>query len=136
MKNRLWRIVDANVNRSREGLRVCEDILRFVCDDRALAQALKKCRHQLTQTILALPIPAGRLLKFRESAHDVGRKSVIRDQKKTNLASIFSANFKRTQESLRVLGECSKIEFTPLTKKFQKLRFEIYELEKRAAQKF
>ena len=39
------RIIDANLNRCREGLRVVEDGLRFVLDDAALYKKVRRIRH-------------------------------------------------------------------------------------------
>ena len=48
----LYRIIDANFNRSKEGLRVCEDMARFVWDDKILSVALKNIRHDLNKAII------------------------------------------------------------------------------------
>ncbi|MDR3243174.1 MAG: hypothetical protein LBT79_00325, partial [Elusimicrobiota bacterium] len=39
------RIIDANLNRCREGLRVIEDCLRFVLDDCVLYKRARLIRH-------------------------------------------------------------------------------------------
>ena len=41
----ILRIIDANLNRTAEGLRVLEDIARFVLDDAALSRQLKIMRQ-------------------------------------------------------------------------------------------
>ncbi len=41
------RIIDVNLNRAREALRVVEDYARFVLDDADAAAAVKSCRHDL-----------------------------------------------------------------------------------------
>ena len=41
------RIIDAAANRAREGLRVAEDFVRFVLDDRHLTEQCKQLRHDL-----------------------------------------------------------------------------------------
>ncbi len=104
--NSVWRIVDANFNRSREGLRVLEDISRFIMNDSAITKSLKSSRHELSQIYLSLPIKSSALLSTRESGRDVGKKSLIRDERKVLWQSLVSANLKRVQESLRVLEEC------------------------------
>ncbi|MFM7166537.1 MAG: hypothetical protein ACKO3T_14965, partial [Planctomycetaceae bacterium] len=45
----LLRVLDAGLNRAREGLRVLEDYGRFVCDDGAVATGLKQLRHELCE---------------------------------------------------------------------------------------
>jgi thiamine-phosphate pyrophosphorylase len=48
------RIIDANLNRSSEGLRVLEDIARFILGDAMLTQELKTLRHHLAQETKSL----------------------------------------------------------------------------------
>ena len=43
------RIIDANLNRAAEGLRVLEDIARLGLNDASLSERLKTLRHELTQ---------------------------------------------------------------------------------------
>lgn len=45
---KLSRIVDANFNRAKEGLRVCEDICRYGFDLKKETRQLKDIRHALT----------------------------------------------------------------------------------------
>ncbi|MBP9699429.1 MAG: thiamine phosphate synthase, partial [Elusimicrobia bacterium] len=67
----IFRVLDANLNRAREGLRVLEDTARFVWDDRALFSSLRRARHGLDKaTRSAYP----RLVAGRESAKDMGRR--------------------------------------------------------------
>ncbi|MCX7680174.1 MAG: thiamine phosphate synthase, partial [Spirochaetes bacterium] len=41
--------IDANINRAMEGLRVCEDICRFVLHDEMLSRTAKKYRHSIAE---------------------------------------------------------------------------------------
>ena len=41
------RIIDANLNRGNEALRVLEEITRFLLDNKELSEELKGMRHQL-----------------------------------------------------------------------------------------
>jgi hypothetical protein len=69
----MLRAMDANANRLREGLRVAEDLARFVLEDPASARRLKALRHKATASMLQLGL--GReLLASRDSAGDLGRK--------------------------------------------------------------
>jgi uncharacterized protein HemY len=45
--NSCERIIDANLNRSKEALRVVEDVLRFNYDDEDLATQVKSIRANL-----------------------------------------------------------------------------------------
>ncbi len=45
MDNNYLRLIDANLNRLREGIRVVEDIFRYVYNDKQTAIKLKELRH-------------------------------------------------------------------------------------------
>jgi thiamine-phosphate pyrophosphorylase len=61
------RLIDANLNRMNEGLRVLEDIARFLLDDATLSARLKSLRHQLTIDDASLKRD---LLSARDSAQE------------------------------------------------------------------
>lgn len=119
------RIIDANLNRCREGLRVVEDSLRFVLNDDTLYKKVRKIRHN---TDKILRDSYSDLIVERETFTDSGRK--MPETKKKSLASIIIANFKRAQESLRVLEEYSKAEFSLKAAQFKKERYAVYNIEK------
>lgn len=132
----LWRLFDANFNRAKEALRVAEDLCRFVLDDAALSRRFKSLRHELSTVLLGFPVPYVKLLASRDSVQDVGKKSVIRDKARVKWQDLMIANLKRAQEAMRVLEEGSKIVSENSSRKFQKIRFECYELEKQSIRKF
>ena len=121
---RIYRVIDANLNRLKEGLRVVEDIKRFIFDDADFARAIKILRHKAK-------IPAYAYLKFRDAARDVLRPSAKPEQIRENLQDVITANFKRAQESARVLEECFKLLNLEYSELFKSVRYELYELEKR-----
>ena len=99
------RIIDANLNRSAEGLRVIEDVARFVLEDGSTSARLKELRHKLVQTSLDLQ---RKLVWSRDAASDVGRDTIVEGEpEEKGLQSILVANSRRVQESLRVLEEVS-----------------------------
>ncbi len=49
-----FRVIDANVNRAREALRVMEEYARFGLDDAGLTKAIKETRHRLAQAVADL----------------------------------------------------------------------------------
>ncbi len=120
----LLRIVDANLNRLREGLRVVEDILRYGFDSQKFAIALKNLRHKCK-----IDYPS-QLLESRDSIKDVLKESTQDEQKRENLQQIFLANFKRAQESARVLEEILKLEQPQMSAHFKDIRYTLYALEK------
>jgi len=128
------RIIDANINRAKEGLRVCEEITRFILDNYNLTTEFKKIRHR-TDAILRYFPRNTELLKERESLRDVGRKIYINELKRKDYRDIFFANIQRVKESIRVLEEFTKLINKDIAVKFKRLRYAIYELEKKAAKR-
>ncbi|MDE6885901.1 MAG: thiamine-phosphate pyrophosphorylase [Helicobacteraceae bacterium] len=101
------RIIDANLNRLREGIRVIEDISRYALDDKILTLRLKYIRH-LTQTQNSSLL--NNLLLNRNIKCDIAKDSIQSEIKRENLKGIVIANFKRTQESARVVEEILKLD--------------------------
>lgn len=128
-KNNIYRIIDANLNRIKEGLRVCEEITRFILDNRKLSALFKKIRHQI-DTLAGKIYPASLLLKGRRSNSDVGRFNSYGELKRNNCKDIFRANIQRIKESLRVLEEFSKLVDIKTSAGFKQLRYKVYEIEK------
>lgn len=120
----LYRVIDANLNRLKEGVRVIEDIARYVNNDKALASKLKELRHQSRIDDLQ------NLLRSRDSINDVLRPTVTSEMNRDSLESIIIANYKRAQESSRVLEEMYKIVDPALSENFKSLRYALYQLEK------
>ena len=117
------RIIDANLNRLREGIRVIEDIFRYIYDNKDIACRLKKLRHKIRSDKYEM------LLQSREIKKDCLKKSTKSESSRDNLTSILIANFKRAQESSRILEEFNKLE--PENKElFKNIRYELYDIEK------
>jgi hypothetical protein len=71
------------------------------------------------------------LLASRDSVNDVLRPTMQSEMNRTNLLSIIIANYKRAQESSRVLEELYKIVEPALSEQFKTIRYELYTLEKK-----
>lgn len=125
---RFDRVIDANFNRAKEGLRVCEDVCRFIFDAKGPTRSYKAVRHQLTEAISTLKI--SEVILSRDIRKDVGRKSTSIEFKRKGVMDIFYANSQRVKESLRVLEEFSKLRNKRLAEDLKKLRYKIYALEK------
>ena len=125
---KLDRIIDANFNRAKEGLRVCEDVCRFILDAKSTTRSYKAARHQLTDIIGSLKI--AQIIRAREIVKDVGRKSTAVEFKRNGAIDIFYANSQRVKESVRVLEEFTKLRNKRLAEDLKKLRYKIYALEK------
>ncbi len=124
------RLIDANLNRIGEGLRVLEDIARLLLNEAALTQQLKILRHELIRGDSAFQ---QQLLDSRDSAADVGRDTeVLGEGKERDLPLVLVANSRRVQESLRVLEELAKmpgLSHKLDSEKFKQARFNLYTLE-------
>lgn len=136
MQKNVYRLIDANLNRLKEGLRVVEDIVRFVYGDASLTASLKEIRHDCSRVMVNFPVPYRKMVATRESNHDVGKRSQITDQKRPEWQDLLTRNLKRAEESLRVLEEVSKMVAPTQSPRFQSLRFKVYGLEKKVLKKF
>ncbi len=124
----LLRILDANGNRALEGLRVCEDIVRFAFEASAPFRRLRALRHAVADALARLPVDQRMLLRARQSGRDVGRRAPARAER--SLERLLLINFQRVKESLRTLEECSRLIAPGMTPVFQRLRFRTYEVER------
>lgn len=113
----MHRIIDANLNRAREALRVLEDRVRFELNDARQTRRLHDLRHAVGALADGMTM---RLLAARDTTGDVGAA------RPPGTGDRVTANFKRAQEALRVLEECG-------LGRAAKLRFEAYALEKELA---
>ena len=118
------RLLDANLNRLREGIRVVEDIFRYIYNDKQTSSKLKNLRH------LSRLNNYTELLNSRDINNDVLKTSTKSEQSRDDLYSILIANFKRAQESSRVLEEFSKLISIKDSENFKYIRYELYDLEK------
>ena len=98
------RLLDANGNRAAEGLRVLEDVARFLLDDARLGELAKIHRHAVRAAIPASAIAA------RDTAGDVGTTITASDgMQRARLVDLVRANAARVQEALRVCEEALKL---------------------------
>ncbi|MFT7879471.1 MAG: thiamine-phosphate pyrophosphorylase [Sulfurimonas sp.] len=118
------RLIDANLNRLKEGIRVIEDINRYIYDDASLTSQLKSLRHKL-QTIYSLD-----RLHFRDIENDVQKKSIASELKRNSISDLVIANFSRGQESARVLEESLKLIDPALSEIAKEVRYGLYSVEK------
>ena len=109
---KILRIIDANVNRVKEGLRVCEDEVRFFSNNSYSTKEFKTIRHRVTDLIKQAPFTTNALLKSRDVKKDVGRPSNAIEFNRKNTSDIFLANIQRSKESIRVIEEFFKVTFS------------------------
>jgi thiamine-phosphate pyrophosphorylase len=120
----LERLIDANLNRLKEGIRVIEDIARYVYDDATLTHRLKSLRHQLQKAY-----NSDRLI-YRDIENDIQKETIQSELNRTSIDDLIIANFSRAQESSRVLEESFKLTDATLSELFKSVRYELYALEK------
>jgi thiamine-phosphate pyrophosphorylase len=131
MHHQLLRMIDANLNRSSEGLRVLEDVARFLLNDAELSQRLRTLRHELAQKTKSLGVG---LLCGRDAEHDVGRprskdrESITAETPLQGLLDLVLANAKRVEEALRVIEEVANSLLNSAA--FEQTRFALYALER------
>ncbi len=128
--DKLFRIIDANINRVSEGIRVLEDIGRFYYNNKPVSQELKILRHNIRKSIMSHIIEC---IEERDSANDVGVASSmeLNIDKKENMLQLITGNFKRIQEGLRVVEENLKVlGYYDASKLYESFRFKSYNIEK------
>lgn len=119
-----YRVIDANLNRLKEGIRVVEDIFRYIFNDSEIGYKLKEIRH------LSKVDNYNQIIKTRDSINDCLKPSTKSEFKRESIEQIVIANFKRAQESARVLEEIYKMIEPNEAEKFKTIRYKIYNLEK------
>jgi thiamine-phosphate pyrophosphorylase len=118
------RILDANLDRSREGLRIVEEWCRFGLNSVSLARKCKDLRQQLA-TLHTPDIRAA-----RNTSGDVGTQLThIQEEQRENIDRLLIANLCRIQEALRVLEEYGKLYNGTMSFSCKQMRYQVYELE-------
>jgi len=123
------RALDANINRLKEGIRVVEDLFRYVLEDREISSTLKELRHSVKPHFYTTAII------YRDSINDVLKTSNKSELERDNLKDIVISNFKRAQEASRVLEELCKLDYAEYSPLFKNIRYRLYSLEKEALSK-
>ncbi len=121
---KIERLIDANLNRLKEGIRVIEDINRYIFDDASLTSTLKQLRHSLQSAY------DQNRLRYRDIENDIQKKSIPSELKRTSITDLMIANFSRAQESARVLEESFKLVDPKLSELCKEVRYTLYNVEK------
>lgn len=124
MQPALHRILDANLDRAREGLRVIEEWCRFGLNDSGLTDRCKHWRQELAQWHHA------DLRAARNTPDDPGT-DLTHPQEATrgSVEQVLQANFCRVEEALRVLEEYGKVYSPEMSRAVKQMRYQIYTLE-------
>ncbi|MCK4378130.1 MAG: thiamine phosphate synthase [Deltaproteobacteria bacterium] len=129
-KSSVFRVLDANLNRLREGLRVVEEYCRLVQNDKSFIQ-LKEIRHLLQK--IYPPKLETLCLQARQADDDVGNQTFNSSEaNRDDYRVVLRAGLKRSQEASRVIEEYAKIiNEDDVSRKAKSLRFSLYTLEKK-----
>ncbi|HIN83880.1 MAG TPA: thiamine phosphate synthase [Phycisphaerales bacterium] len=112
------RILDANINRAAEGMRVLEDISRFKLNNQELSTKIKSCRHALRSVKTST--------EFRDVANDVGTTiSTPQEGCRNSMHDIATAAGNRCAEALRVIEEFLKL--SDNQSEIEQIRYEMYD---------
>ncbi len=123
-----YRIIDVNINRLNEAIRVIEDIVRLKLNNKKFSKNLKKMRHSIQKFSKKYYLT---MLKNRDIKNDKSKFLNFKSEfKRVSILEILVANFKRMEESCRVLEEILKVENSEFSKIFKEMRFYAYTLEK------
>jgi thiamine-phosphate pyrophosphorylase len=134
--NAAARIIDANLNRAREGLRVMEDLARFALDDQELCAGLKALRHDLksaAEELGAAGVDRGLLLANRDTPGDVGTGVTAEgEHSRSALRDVALAAAGRVSEAMRSIEEAAKVlGSVEAAAEFEALRYRGYALEQK-----
>jgi len=133
----ILRLLDADLNRALEGLRVLEECSRMIFNNETLTRSTKSIRHDISAMIRNNPSLDRSLLFARNSASDVLKSGDISSEATRNdIFSILRANAKRTQEAIRSIEEFGKLVFPGQSEFWKDIRFRVYNIERDMAASF
>jgi thiamine-phosphate pyrophosphorylase len=120
----VYRILDANLDRAREGLRILEEWCRFGLNNAQMALECKQLRQEVASW------HRNELRAARDTLGDAGTElSHPQEEVRSGIKSLLQANFCRVQEALRVLEEYGKLYHPNMGKAFKQMRYRVYTLE-------
>ncbi|MCG9887188.1 MAG: thiamine phosphate synthase [Cyanobacteria bacterium] len=120
----VFRILDANLDRAREGIRIVEEWCRFGLNSADLTAECKALRQELA-TWHRPEIRAA-----RNTPEDPGTGITHpQEQQRADVLEVLQANLCRVQEALRVLEEYGKVYSAEMGEACKQMRYRIYTLE-------
>ncbi|MDJ1183206.1 thiamine phosphate synthase [Roseofilum casamattae] len=120
----IYRILDANLDRAREGLRIVEEWCRFGLNNPALTEECKNLRQELARWHTA------QIRAARNTPDDPGVELThAREEQRDSVSTLLQANLCRVQEALRVLEEYGKLDDPQMGRDCKQMRYRVYTLE-------
>lgn len=120
----IHRILDANLDRAREGLRIIEEWCRFGLESAPMAGECKQMRQELAKW------HTQELREARDTPGDPGTELTHpREEHRSGIEQLLQANLCRVEEALRVLEEYGKLYKPEMGAAFKQMRYRVYTLE-------
>lgn len=120
----VYRILDANLDRAREGLRIIEEWCRFGLNHTQFTEECKQLRQELANW------HKPELRDARDTPGDPGTDLTHpHEQQRTSVQHVLQVNFSRVQEALRVLEEYGKLYHPDMGAACKQMRYRVYTLE-------
>jgi len=126
----LLRIIDANLNRLSEALRVAEDVCRFHWNLEGFSRELKALRHDMLEGLLSSEAARQALLDSRDIEGDPGREAPSGLPPEANAESMAFRNIERAKEAIRVLEEACRAARPDVVGLLARGRYHLYSIEK------
>lgn len=118
------RILDANLDRAREGLRTIEEWCRFGLNDEIATAELKHLRQVLAGW------HSSQIRAARDTPGDLGTALThSKEAVRTSLMALLQANFARVQEALRAIEEYGKLYNLEISAGAKQMRYQLYTLD-------
>jgi thiamine-phosphate pyrophosphorylase len=120
----ICRILDANLDRAREGLRIIEEWCRFGLNSASMAAECKQMRQELASW------HSQELRASRDTPGDPGTELTHpREEQRSSIQHLLQANLCRVEEAMRVLEEYGKLYDPDMGTTFKQMRYQVYILE-------
>src|SRR6478672_1195252 len=120
----VYRILDANLDRAREGLRIIEEWCRFGLNSAPMAGECKQMRQELASWHSA------EIRAARDTPGDPGTELTHpQEEHRSSIQQLLQANLCRVEEALRVLEEYGKLYDSNMSATLKQMRYRVYTLE-------
>ncbi len=120
----VYRILDANLDRAREGLRIIEEWCRFGLNSAQLAAECKQMRQELATW------HSSEIRASRNTPGDPGTELTHpQEEQRSSIQHLLQANLCRVEEALRVLEEYGKLYNLDMSSALKQMRYRVYTLE-------
>jgi thiamine-phosphate pyrophosphorylase len=123
-KSAIYRILDANLDRAREGIRIIEEWCRFGLNQAPSTEECKKLRQSLARW------HTPEIWAARDTSSDPGTDlSHPQEESRSDMTQLLRVNFCRVEEALRVLEEYGKLYMPEMAADCKQMRYRVYVLE-------